>query len=64
MYYLLLTSYLNHSTVVIDIPFSSELQYKIYEIRPFPMHFNGSFYTLETQMVKHLNYILSLNGMK
>ena len=64
MYYPLLTSYLNDSAVVIDIPFSSELHYRIYQIRPFPMYFNGSFYTLETPMVKPTNYVLSLDGRK
>ncbi len=52
MYYPLLNSYFSDSTVVIHIPFSSELQYKIYEIIPFAMNFNGSVYTLETDMIK------------
>ncbi len=51
-YHLLLTSYLNGSSVVIDIPFLSESQYELYEIMPFPMLVNDSSYTSETTVVK------------
>ena len=51
LYYPLLNSYLNGSSVVIDIPFLSEFQYELYEIMPFPMLVNDSIYLVETTMV-------------
>ncbi len=64
MYCPLLNSYLNNSTVVIDIPFSFELKYKTYQIIPFLMNFNGPVYTVETNMIKPINYIISTDSMK
>ena len=59
MYYPLLTSYLNGTTVIIDIPFSSDSYYELYEIIAFPMLLNNSIYTVETEMVKPNYYLLS-----
>ena len=58
MYYRLLTSYLNRSSGVIDISFSSELKYNIYKHIPFPMKFNNSVLKIDTPLVDPLNYIL------
>ena len=64
MYYPLLNSHLNGSSVIIDIPFSSELTYHIYKFIPFPMQINGTVLEIDTKFVDPLNYILSVDNLK
>ena len=64
MYYPLLTSYLNGSSVIIDIPFSSESTYHVYKCIPFPMHLNGYILSVDTKMVDPQNYILPIDNLK
>ncbi len=64
LYYPLLKSYLNGSSVIIDIPFSSELRYQIYKFLPFPMKFNGSVVAVDTDIVDPINYVLSIDNLK
>ena len=64
LYYPLLNSYLNGSSVIIDIPFSSELRYYIYKFLPFPMKFNGSVVAVDTDIVDPINYVLSVDSLK
>ena len=64
LYYPLLTSHLNGSTIIIDIPFSSELKYHIYKFLPFPMTLNGSVVAVDTHLVDPLNYVLSMDNLK
>ena len=64
MYYPLLTSYLNGSSVIIDIPFSSELIYHVYKFIPFPMNLNGSILSVDTKMLDPQYYILSVDNLK
>lgn len=64
LYYPILNSFINITGVIIDIPFSSELQYHIYNLIPFPMKFNGSLVTVDTDITSPVNYILSINGLK
>ncbi len=63
LYYPLLNSYLNGSSVIIDIPFSSELLYNIYKLTPFPMKMNSSVLEIGTPIVNPLNYILSIDSL-
>ena len=64
LYYPILNSYINNTEIVIDIPFSSDLKYYIYNLIPFPMKFNGSVLTVDTQITSPVNYILSIDGLK
>ena len=64
LYYPLLKSYLNGSSVIIDIPFSSELRYHTYKFIPFPMKFNGSVVAVDTDVVDPINYVLSIDNLK
>ncbi len=64
LYYPILNSFINDTGVIIDIPFSSELQYHIYNFIPFPMKYNGSTVTIDTHITSPVNYILSTNGLK
>ena len=64
MYYPLLISYLNGSSVIIDIPFSSELTYHVYKLIPFPMQLNGTVLESDTKIVDPLNYVLSMDNLK
>ncbi len=64
LYYPLLTSFINDTGVLIDIPFSSELNYHIYTLIPFPMQLNGSILSVDTTITSPTNYILSTNGLK
>ncbi len=64
LYYPLLTSFINDTGVLIDIPFSSELNYQIYTLIPFPMNLNGSILSVDTPITSPTNYILSNNGLK
>ncbi len=64
LYYPLLNSFINDTGVIIDIPFSSELKYHMYTLIPFPMKFNGSIVTVDTDLTPPINYILSINGLK
>ena len=60
MYYPLLSSYHNGSSVIIDVPFSSELTYHVYKFIPFPMQLNGTILEINTKFVDPLNYALSV----
>ena len=64
LYYPILSSYLNGTSVIIDIPFSSELEFHIYNIIPFPMMINQSTLMVNTQITEPINYILSKNNLK
>ena len=64
LYYPILTSFINNTGVIIDIPFSSELKYHMYNLIPFPMKFNNSIVTIDTDITSPINYILSINGLK
>ncbi len=64
LYYPILRSFVNNTGVIIDIPFSSELKYHLYNLIPFPMKFNGSIVTIDTDITSPVNYILSINGLK
>ena len=64
LYYPILSSFINNTGVIIDIPFSSELKYHIYTLIPFPMKFNGSIVTVDTDITSPVNYILSIDGLK
>ena len=64
MYYPLLSSYLNSSSVIIDVPFSSELTYHVYKFIPFPMQLNGTILEIDTKLVDPLNYALSVDNLK
>ena len=64
LYYPILNSFLNSTGVIIDIPFSSELKYHIYNLIPFPMKYNNSIVTVDTNITSPINYILSINGLK
>ncbi len=64
LYYPLLKSYLNGTSVIIDIPFSSELKFNIFKLIPFPMKFNGSTLEVDTPVVNSLNYVLSIDSLK
>ena len=64
LYYPILSSFINDSGVIVDIPFSSELKYHIYTFIPFPMEFNGSIVTIDTDLTSPVNYILSIDGLK
>ena len=50
LYYPLLNSYLNGTSVIIDIPLSSELMFNIYILIPFPMTHNGSTLAVDIQV--------------
>ncbi len=63
LYYPLLNSYLNGSSVIIDIPILSELLYNIYKLIPFPMKMNNSVLEIATPIVNPLNYILSIDSL-
>lgn len=63
-YYPLLTSYLNGSSVIIDVPFSSELRYNIYKFLPFPMKLNGTVLSVDTDLIDPINYVLSIDNLK
>ncbi len=64
LYYSLLNSYLNGTSVIIDIPFSSELMFNIYRLIPFPMKLNGSILAVDIQVTDPLNYVLSIDNLK
>ncbi len=64
LYYPILNSFINDTGVLIDIPFSSELRYHMYNLIPFPMKFNSSIITVDTDITSPTNYILSINGLK
>ncbi len=64
LYYPLLKSFLNGTSVIIDIPFSSELKFNIFKLIPFPMTFNGSTLEIDTPLVNSVNYILSIDNLK
>ena len=64
LYYSLLNSYLNDTSVIIDILFFSELLFKIYKIIPFPMKLNGSTLVVDTKVADPLNYVLSIDNLK
>ena len=64
LYYPILSSFVNNTGVIIDIPFSSELKYHIYNLIPFPMKLNGSIVTVDTDITSPVNYILSIDGLK
>lgn len=64
LYYPLLKSYLNESSVIIDVPFSSELMFNIYVLIPFPMKINGSILAVDTPVTDPMNYVLSIDSLK
>ena len=64
LYYPLLNSYLNGTSVIIDIPFSSELKFNLYKIIPFPVNLNGSILEVDIQQIDPINYVLSLDRLK
>ncbi len=64
LYYPILSSFINDTGVIIEVPFSSELRYHIYDLIPLPMKFNSSIVTVDTDMTSPTNYILSIDGLK
>ena len=64
MYYPLLSSYHNGSSVIIDVPFSSELTYHVYKFIPFSMQLNGTILEIDTKLIDPLNYALSVDNLK
>ena len=64
LYYPLLKSYLNGSSVVIDIPFSSEIGYQLYKIIPFPMLLNNTISQVTSVIQDPENYALSADNLK
>ena len=64
MYYPLLSSHLNGSSVIIDVPFSSELTYHVYKFIAFPMQLNGTILVIDTKLIDPLNYALSVDNLK
>ncbi len=44
--------------------FSSEFKYRMYNLIPFPMKFNSSIVTDDTDITSPTNYILSIDGLK
>ncbi len=53
LYYPLLNSYLNGTSVINDIPFSSELMFNIYRLIPFPMKLMAPFWQLIFKSLTH-----------
>ncbi len=64
LYFSILSSFINDTEVLIDIPFSSELKYHMYNLIPFPIKFNRFIITVDTDITSPTNYILSINGFK
>jgi len=64
LYYPLLKSYLTDTSVIIDIPFSSELNFNIYKLIPFHMKLNGSTLEIDMPVTDSLNYVLSIDNLK
>ncbi len=64
LYYPLLNSYLNGTSVIFDISFSSELMFNIYRLIPFPMKLNGSILAVDIKVTDPLNYVLSIDNLK
>ncbi len=64
LYYSILTSFINDTGVIIVVPYSSELKYHMYTLIPFPMRFNSSIVTADTDITSPTNYILSIDGLK
>ncbi len=64
LYHPILSSFINDARVIIEVPFSSELKYHIYNLIPFPMKFNSSIVTVDTDITSPTNYILSIDGLK
>ncbi len=62
--YPLLNSFINGTGVIIDIPFSSESKHHIYTLIPFPVKFNSSIVSIDTNITSPTNYIISINGLK
>ncbi len=60
LYYPILSSFINCTEVITEVPFSSELKYPMYNLIPFPVKFNSSIVTVDTVT----NYILSIDGLK
>ena len=64
LYYPLLRSYLNGSAVHIEVPFSTEFAYQIFQPIPFPMVINGTLLEVETEVTSPMNYALSIDNLK
>ena len=64
LYYPILNSFINGTGVIIDIPFSSEFKYNLFNIIPFPMNINDSTLMLDTDLTPPINYILSTNDLR
>lgn len=64
LYYPILNSFINGTGVIIDIPFSSEFKYNLFNIIPFPMNINNSTLIIDTDLTPPMNYILSTNDLR
>ncbi len=64
LYYPIFSSFINDTGVIIEVPFSSELKYRMYNLIPFPMKFISSIVTVDTDITSPTNYILSIGGLK
>ncbi len=62
-YYPLLTSFINDTGVITEVPFSSELRYHMYTLIPFPIKFNSAIVTVDTDITLTY-YFLPINGLK
>ncbi len=62
--YPMLKLYLNGTSVITDIPFSSELKFNIFKLIPLPRKFHGSTLEVNTPVVNSLNYVLFLDNLK